>query len=117
MTPPDWLARLGLLARGVVYARKGGSGIELVLPIAFLVQLKSWESEDPRSLRALIAQSSFETMSAIASHYLGRPATPPIALSLEGAYGKGAIGYVSRGFGAARMWGDGRSVGHLTPGG
>jgi len=75
-----------LIARGVVYARKGGAGIELVLPIAFLVQLKSWESEDPRSLRALIAQSSFETMSAIASHYLGRPATPPIALSLEGAW-------------------------------
>lgn len=75
-----------LIARGVVYARKMQSGIELVLPIAFLVQLKSWESEDPRSLRALIAQSSFETMSAIASHYLGRPATPPIALSLEGAW-------------------------------
>lgn len=75
-----------LIARGVVYARKLDKGIELMLPIAFLVQLKSWESEDPRSMRALIAQSSFETMSAIASHYLGRPATPPIALSLENAW-------------------------------
>ena len=75
-----------LIARGVVYARKLDKGIELVLPNAFLVQLKSWESEDPRSLRALVAQSSFETMSAIASHYLGRPATPPIALSLELAW-------------------------------
>lgn len=75
-----------LIARGVVYARKTDEGIQLVLPIAFLVQLKSWESEDPRSLRALLAQAPFETMSAIASHYLGRPATPPIALSLEVAW-------------------------------
>jgi hypothetical protein len=75
-----------LLARGVVYARKTGRGIELVLPAAFLVQLKAWESEDPRALRALIAQAPFETVSAIASHYLGRPATPPIALSLEAAW-------------------------------
>jgi hypothetical protein len=75
-----------LLARGVVFARKTSRGIELVLPAAFLVQLKSWESEDPRSLRALIAQAPFETVSAIASHHLGRPATPPIALSLESAW-------------------------------
>ncbi|MCC6553905.1 MAG: hypothetical protein IT372_12920 [Polyangiaceae bacterium] len=75
-----------LIARGVVYARKTDQGIELVLPIAFLVQLKSWESEDPRSMRALLAQAPFETVSAIASHYLGRPATPPIALSLEIAW-------------------------------
>ncbi len=75
-----------LLGRGVVYARKTGGGIQLVLPAAFLVQLKSWESEDPRSLRALIAQAPFETVSAIASHHLGRPATPPIALSLEVAW-------------------------------
>ncbi|WP_231511184.1 hypothetical protein [Chondromyces apiculatus] len=75
-----------LIGRGVVYARKVDKSIELVLPIAFLVQLKSWESEDPRSLRALLAQSSFETMNAVAAHYLGRPATPPIALSLEHAW-------------------------------
>jgi len=59
---------------------------ELVLPIAFLVQLKSWEGEDPRALRALLSQASFETASAIAAHYLGRPATPPIVLSLEVAW-------------------------------
>lgn len=75
-----------LIARGVVYARKTDEGIELVLPAAFLVQLKSWESEDPRAIRALLAQAPFETMSAIATHYLGRPATPPIALSLELAW-------------------------------
>jgi hypothetical protein len=75
-----------LIARGVVYARKIDEGIELVLPAAFLVQLKSWESEDPRAIRALLAQAPFETMSAIATHYLGRPATPPIALSLEIAW-------------------------------
>ena len=37
-------------------------------------------------MRALLSQAPFETMSAIASHYLGRPATPPIALSLEAAW-------------------------------
>ena len=75
-----------LLGRGVVFGRKVEHGFELVLPTAFLVQLKSWESEDPRALRALLAQAPFETMSAIATHYLGRPATPPIALSLEPAW-------------------------------
>jgi hypothetical protein len=75
-----------LLARGVVFGRRIDHGIELVLPTAFLLQLKSWEGEDPRALRALLAQAPFETLSAIASHYLGRPANPPIALSLESAW-------------------------------
>ncbi|MFO0756174.1 MAG: hypothetical protein U0359_06765 [Byssovorax sp.] len=75
-----------LLHRGVVFGSKVDQGIELVLPTAFLIQLKSWEGEDPRCLRALLAQAPFETMSAIASHYLERPATPPIALSLEVAW-------------------------------
>lgn len=75
-----------LLMRGVIFGRKNDQGIELVLPTAFLLQLKSWEGEDPRALRALLAQAPFETLSAIASHYLGRPATPPIALSLEPAW-------------------------------
>lgn len=75
-----------LVGRGVLYARKIDAGIELVLPIAFLVQIKTWEGEDPRALRALLSQASFETASAIAAHYLGRPATPPIVLSLEVAW-------------------------------
>src|SRR6185503_557852 len=93
-----------LAARGIVFARmraadaaaspSSSSGraisapttIELVLPYAYLVQLRSWEGEDPRGIRALLAQAPFETVSAIASHYLGRPATPPIALSLETAW-------------------------------
>lgn len=75
-----------LLARGVVFGRRLDHGIELVLPTAFLLQLKSWEGEDPRAMRALLAQAPFETLSAIASHYLGRPANPPIALSLESAW-------------------------------
>jgi hypothetical protein len=92
-----------LAARGIVFARVRGdvelsraSGdrtltptstpIELVLPDAYIVQLRSWEGEDPRGVRALIAQAPFETVSAIASHYLGRPATPPLALSLEIAW-------------------------------
>jgi len=90
-----------LAARGIVFARvrvvdappssqsgrsSGPTTIELVLPYAYLVQLRSWEGEDPRGSRALLAQAPFETVSAIASHYLGRPATPPIALSLETAW-------------------------------
>jgi hypothetical protein len=75
-----------LLARGLMFARGITGGIELILPAAYLVQLKTWEGEDPRSLRALLSQTPFETMSAIAAHYLGRPATPPIALSLEPAW-------------------------------
>ncbi len=82
-----------LMARGILFARRlpqservDGLSIELVLPTAYLVQLPSWQNEDPRALRALLAQAPFETVSAIASHYLGRPATPPIALALETAW-------------------------------
>ena len=75
-----------LLARGLTFARAAGGRVELVLPAAHLVQLRPWEAEDPRGMRALLAQASFETASAIAAHYLGRPATPPISLSLEVAW-------------------------------
>jgi hypothetical protein len=76
-----------LAERGIVFARADGKGqVELVLPAAYLVQLRAWEGEDPRGVRALLAQAPFETVSAIAGHYLGRPATPPIALSLESAW-------------------------------
>ncbi|MBL8743131.1 MAG: hypothetical protein JNK04_18605, partial [Myxococcales bacterium] len=60
-----------LMARGILFARRGGSAegsYELVLPHAYLVQLPSWPTEDPRALRALVAQAPFETVSAIASH-------------------------------------------------
>jgi hypothetical protein len=75
-----------LLARGLMFARGEKGNIELVLPTAYLVQLRSWEGEDPRGIRALLAQAPFETVSAIAAHYLSRPATPPISLSLETAW-------------------------------
>lgn len=75
-----------LMAKGILFARRTEAGFELVLPYAYLVQLPSWPTEDPRSLRALVAQAPFETVSAIAAHYLGRPATPPIALALEAAW-------------------------------
>lgn len=76
-----------LAERGILFARpEGKKEVELILPAAYLVQLRSWEGEDPRGVRALLAQAPFETVSAIAGHYLGRPATPPIALSLEAAW-------------------------------
>jgi hypothetical protein len=57
-----------------------------LLPIAHLLQLKPWEGEDPRGLRALLHQAHPEVASSIAGHYLGRPANPPLALSLEPAW-------------------------------
>ena len=75
-----------LAARGLLFARGTKNNIELILPSAFLLQLRSWEGEDPRGIRALLSQASMETASAVAGHYLGRPATPPIALSLEAAW-------------------------------
>ena len=75
-----------LLARGLMFARGEQGAVELLLPPAYLLQLGSWEGENPRGMRALLAQAPFETTSAIAAHYLGRPATPPIALSLESAW-------------------------------
>ena len=76
-----------LAERGLVFARvEGKNRVELLLPAAYLVQLRAWEGEDPRGVRALLAQAPFECVSAIAGHYLGRPATPPIALSLEAAW-------------------------------
>lgn len=75
-----------LLARAIMFARGERGRVELIIPPAYLVQLRSWEGEDPRGVRALLAQASFEATSSIASHYLGRPATPPIALALEAAW-------------------------------
>ncbi|HVU03319.1 MAG TPA: hypothetical protein VHE30_16280 [Polyangiaceae bacterium] len=75
-----------LVARGIVYARSAPGGIELILPIAFMLQLRPWDGEDPRGVRALLAQTSTEVAGTIAAHYLGRPATPPVVLGLEAAW-------------------------------
>jgi len=75
-----------LVARGVVYVRGRGTGVELLLPIAFLLHVKPWEGEDPRGVRAMLWQAHPDVASSIASHYLGRPATPPLALGLEPAW-------------------------------
>lgn len=75
-----------LIARGVVFARNGARGIELLLPIAHMLVMRSWEGEDPRGVRALLHQLSQDVAATIAGHYLGRPATPPVALCLEPAW-------------------------------
>jgi hypothetical protein len=76
-----------LVARGMVFARASESGgAELLLPIAYMVQLKSWEGENPRGVRALLTQVSPSVAAGIASHYLGSSATNPISLSLESAW-------------------------------
>src|SRR6478735_523320 len=75
-----------LVARGIVFIRGRDKGVELLLPIAHMIQLRSWEGEDPRGARALLAQLHPDVASSIAGHYLGRPATPPVALCLEPAW-------------------------------
>jgi hypothetical protein len=75
-----------LVARGLVFVRGSKKEIELILPAAYLLQLKTWEGEDPRGMRALLSQATSETAAAVASHFLGRPATPPVVLALEAAW-------------------------------
>src|SRR5262245_7613888 len=76
-----------LVARGLVFARASeAGGAELLLPIAYMVQLKAWEGEDPRGVRALLTQATPSVAAGIASHYLGSSATNPLSLSLEAAW-------------------------------
>ena len=75
-----------LVARGVVFARAQGAAVELLLPIACLLQMKPWEGEDPRGVRAMLWQAHPDVAASVAAHYLGRPATPPLALCLEPAW-------------------------------
>lgn len=77
-----------LVSRGLVFVREPprGGAVELLLPIAYLLQLRTWEGEDPRSLRPLLVQANQDVAASIAAHYLGRPATPPVVLSLEAAW-------------------------------
>lgn len=75
-----------LVARGIVFVRAGEAGVDLILPIAFLLQMRAWEGDDPRGIRALLAQTSTEVAGSIAAYYLGRPATPPVVLGLETAW-------------------------------
>jgi hypothetical protein len=75
-----------LISRGLVYARGGKGAFELLLPAAYMVQLRPWPGEDPRGIRALLAQTTPDAQSAIAAQYLGRAATHPLALALEPAW-------------------------------
>jgi hypothetical protein len=75
-----------LVARGVVFVRGGSEGMDLLLPSAHLLVLRSWEGEDPRGVRALLNQLNPDVAASVAAHYLGRPATPPVVLCLEPAW-------------------------------
>lgn len=75
-----------LVKKGLVFARKAKPGLDLVFPVAFMLSMKAWPGDDPRSARALLAQASQEVSTAIASNYLGRAVAPPIALALEEAW-------------------------------
>jgi len=76
-----------LVARGLCFVRQHERGpLEILLPIAYMVQMRTWEGEDPRGVRALMSQLSTDVAQSIASHYLSRPATPPLSLALEPAW-------------------------------
>jgi len=75
-----------LVKRGLVFAQKAKPGMDLVFPVAFMLQMKAWAGDDPRSARALFAQANQEVAAAIASNYLGRAVAPPIALAMEEAW-------------------------------
>jgi hypothetical protein len=76
-----------LVGRGICYVRRHDhEALEIFLPIAFMVQMRSWSGEDPRSVRALLSQLTADVAQSIASQYLGRSATPPLALALEPAW-------------------------------
>ncbi len=74
-----------LVARGIVYARaRGGGEIELVLPIAFIVQLRSWEGDDPRGARALYL-GQYRRGRNQCGVPLSGPAGHPAAFAVSGA--------------------------------
>ena len=76
-----------LVARGICYVRRHDREVlELLLPIAFMVQMRTWSGEDPRGVRALLSQLTADVAQSIASQYLGRSATPPLALAMEPAW-------------------------------
>jgi hypothetical protein len=75
-----------LVDRGMLFEAKCAQGAKLWLPTALLLQLRPWESEDPCSARVLLWHTGDEAKLAIASYYLGRPATRPLSLSLQPAF-------------------------------
>jgi hypothetical protein len=76
-----------LVSRAVIFCRAAAGGaVELVMPVAFLLQMRSWPGEDPRGLRALLSQTSTDVAGGIAAYYLGRPSPPPVILGLETAW-------------------------------
>ncbi|MCL2823912.1 MAG: hypothetical protein FWD57_07975 [Polyangiaceae bacterium] len=59
---------------------------ELLLPTAFLVQIPTWEGEDPRGIRSLLSRASTDTLTAIASRYAGRRVVQPVVLAIDEAW-------------------------------
>jgi hypothetical protein len=74
-----------LMERGLLFTSLTERGTQLILPAALLLQLRPWENEDPCSVRVLLWHTGEEAKLAIASYYLGRSATRPLALALEQA--------------------------------
>lgn len=75
-----------LVKRGLVFVKKSKTGVQVVLPVAFMLSMKAWSGDDSRSARALLCQANQEVATAIASNYLGRAVAPPVALALEEAW-------------------------------
>jgi len=74
-----------LVSRGMLFVADAGQHKRLIVPLGLLMQLRPLEGEDSCSARVLLWHTSDEVKAAIASYYLGRPATRPLCLSLEAA--------------------------------
>ncbi|HTM46322.1 MAG TPA: hypothetical protein VL137_15285, partial [Polyangiaceae bacterium] len=77
------LMDLGLLF-ATALAEVGGTALQM--PIGVLLQLRSYDGEDPRGIRALLLATNDEVRAAVATHYAGHAATRPLALALEPAW-------------------------------
>ncbi len=86
LVPELPVAARSLIACGLLFARPVAGQIELLVPIAYLVQMERWQGEHARGVRALLSQTAPEVAAAIASHYLGKSATHPTCLALEPAF-------------------------------
>lgn len=84
---PLLAAAFALCERAWVFRapERGAEATQFVLPTAHLLQLPSWEGEDPLSLRRLLSLQGPDVASGIV-RYFGGPAVAPWTLGLELVY-------------------------------
>src|SRR5262249_1023358 len=74
-----------LLQRALVF--RDARTASLILPAAYVLQLHTWDGEEPRGVRAILARADRQALLPLAQYYLGRPPVGPAVLALETAFG------------------------------